>query len=323
MSIRRSALGRRYAIIGTGALGGFYGGRLARAGCDVHFLLHSDYEHVREHGLRVDSVDGDFVLPSVHACGRAEDMPRCDVVAVTLKTTANHLLGELLPPVIADDGVVLVLQNGLGIEERVAEIVGADRVMGGLCFLCASKVGPGHIRHLDYGYITLAEYDSQARPRGITERMRAIGGDFKSAGIRIQYAEDLVLARWKKLIWNVPFNGLSVVLNTTTDRIMANEHSRALAEGLMREVAAAARAAAERKIEESFIRSQLDDTARMAPYSPSMLLDCRAGRPMEIEAIFGAALGAAATAKCPVPRIETLYRLLKFMDEGNRRGTTF
>ena len=305
---------RRYAIIGTGGLGGFYGGRLVRAGCDVHFLLHGDYECVRDHGLRIDSVEGDFVLPRVCAYGRAADMPRCDVVAVALKTTANDLLGELLPPVIADDGVVLVLQNGLGIEEQVAGIVGPDRVMGGLCFLCASKVGPGHIRHLDYGYITLAEYDSRHRPKGITERMRAIGRDFQAAGIRINYAEDLVLARWKKLVWNIPFNGLSVVLDATTDRIMANEHSRTLAEGLMREVAAAAGAAAGRDVPEAFIRSQLDDTAQMAPYSPSMLLDCRAGRPMEIEAIFGAPLRAAVAAGCPSPQIETMYRLLKFMD---------
>ena len=316
-------MGKRYAIIGTGGLGGFYGGSLARAGRDVHFLLHGDYEHVRNHGLRVDSVDGNFVLPRVFAYGRAADMPRCDVVAVALKTTANDLLGELLPPVIADDGVVLVLQNGLGVEEQVAGIVGPDRVMGGLCFLCASKIGLGHIRHLDYGYITLAEYDSRHRPMGITERMRAIGGDFHAAGIRVNYAEDLVLARWKKLIWNIPFNGLTVVLDAATDHIMANVYSRALAEGLMREVAAAARAATGRVIPEAFIRSQLDDTAKMAPYSPSMLLDRRAGRPMEIEAIFGEPLRAAAAAGCPTPQIETMYQLLKFMDEGNQRGTAF
>ena len=311
----------RYAIIGTGALGGFYGGRLAKTGLDVHFLLHSDYEHVRDHGLRVDSVDGDFVLPHVHAYGAAGDMPPCDVVVVSLKTTANALLGELLPPVLADDGVVLVLQNGLGIEERVAEIVGPQRVMGGLCFLCSIKAGPGHIRHLDYGYVTLGEYEAEGKPGGISGRMRTIGADFEAAGIRVQYAEDLVLARWRKLIWNVPFNGLSVLLDATTDRIMAGEPSRALAEDLMREVAAAARAAAEREIPESFIQSQLADTAKMTPYSPSMLLDRRAGKPMEIEAIFGEPIRAAQAAGCNVPRIETMCRLLKFVDEGASRGT--
>ena len=312
----------RYAIIGTGALGGFYGGRLARAGGDVHFLLHSDYEHVRDHGLRVDSVEGDFVLPNVHAYGHAEDMPPCDVVVVALKTTANDLLDTLLPPVLADGSVVLVLQNGLGIERRVADIVGADRVMGGLCFLCSIKAGPGHIRHLDYGYITLGEYDATGQPGGVSERMRAIGEDFQAAGIRIHYAEDLVLARWRKLVWNVPFNGLCAVLDTTTDQIMACKHTRQLSEDLMREVAAAAQAAAGREIPETFIRSQLDDTAKMAPYSPSMLLDRRAGRPMEIEAIFGEPARQAQAAGCDVPQIDAVYRLLTFIDQGGTRGTT-
>ena len=305
---------RRYAILGTGALGGFYGGRLARAGADVHFLLHSDYEHVRDHGLRVDSVDGDFHLPRVHAYARAEDMPPCDVVCVCLKTTANHLLPDLLPPVVADGGVVLVLQNGLGTEEQVAGIVGPGRVMGGLCFLCSNKIGPGHIRHLDYGYVTLADFDPAGGPCGVTDRMWAVGTDFERAGIRVRYAADLVLARWKKLIWNVPFNGLTVVLRAATDRIMADPHTRALAEELMREVAAGASAVAGRVIPEDFIRSQLADTARMKPYRPSMLLDYEAARPMEVEAICGVALRAAREAACPTPRMAVLYQLLKFLD---------
>jgi 2-dehydropantoate 2-reductase len=301
-------------MIGTGALGGFYGGRLARSGCDVHFLLHGDYEHVRDHGLRVDSVDGDFRLPHVNAYGAAADMPRCDVVAVALKTTANDALADILPHVVADDGVVLVLQNGLGIERQVADIVGPARVMGGLCFLCSIKAGPGHIRHLDYGYVTLGEYDAAGRPGGISRRMRTIGEDFSAAGIRVHYAEDLVLARWKKLVWNIPFNGLCVVLDTTTDRVMADQAARTLAEQLMREVAASALAADGRDIPEPFIASQLADTARMTPYSPSMLLDRRAGRPMEIEAIFGAPAAAARAAGRPAARIETMYHLLKCLD---------
>jgi 2-dehydropantoate 2-reductase len=310
---------RRYAVIGTGALGGFYGGRLARAGHEVHFLLRSDYEHVRDHGLFVESVDGDFRLGEVPAYADAAQLPACDVVLLALKATANDRLGELLPPAVADNGVVVVLQNGLGTEGLVAEIVGTDRVMGGLCFLCANKVAPGHIRHLDYGYITLADYDPQGRPKGVTDRMTAIGEDFGDAGIRIHYAEDLVEARWQKLIWNVPFNGLSVVLQATTDRIMDDPFTCALAERLMQEVAAAAQAAAERTIEPGFIQRMLRDTARMKPYRTSMMIDYDARRPMEIEAIIGAPVRAAREAGCPTPCLEMLYEQLKFIDARNRR----
>ncbi len=106
---------RKYAILGTGALGGFYGAKLQKTGLDVHFLLRSDYEHVKKYGLVVESKDGDFTLPQVNAYQDIETMPQCDVVIVALKTTQNYLLPKLLPSVIKDGGVVLVLQNGLGI----------------------------------------------------------------------------------------------------------------------------------------------------------------------------------------------------------------
>jgi 2-dehydropantoate 2-reductase len=307
---------RRYAIIGTGAVGGFYGARLARAGLDVHFLLHNDFDHVREHGLTVDSCDGDFVLPHVQAYGRAADLPPADVVVVALKTTQNARLADLLPGPARGGGVVLTLQNGYGVEEAAARVVGPDRVMAGLCFLCSNKVGPGHIRHLDYGFVTLADYAADGRPRGITDRMRAVAADLRAAGIEVEFAEDLVLARWRKLIWNVPFSGLSVVLDSTSDRLMADPHTRRLAEDLMREVAAGARAFG-RTIGEDFIRHMMDLTDRMTPYRTSMQIDCDRKRPMEVEAIFGNPLRAAAEAGADLPRLAALYALLKFIDARN------
>ncbi|HKL21244.1 MAG TPA: 2-dehydropantoate 2-reductase N-terminal domain-containing protein, partial [Tichowtungia sp.] len=134
---------KNIAVIGTGGIGGYYGGLLQRAGNEVHFLLHSDVEHVREHGLRIDSKNGDFTLPQVNAYHDAADMPKCDLVIVALKTTANHLLKDALPRVAKKDGTVLILQNGLGPDDDVAAIVGPERVVGGLCFICSSKPGPG------------------------------------------------------------------------------------------------------------------------------------------------------------------------------------
>lgn len=308
---------RTYAILGTGALGGFYGARLQRAGLDVHFLLHTDVAHVRKHGLRIESKEGDFDLPRVHAYGRAAEMPRCDVVVVSLKATANDLLPSLLPPVVKDDGVVLLLQNGLGAEDLVARIVGPHRVMGGLAFLCSNKVGPGHIRHLDYGSVALAEYSADRAPRGVTERIKAIASDFARALIPVEVADDLVLARWKKLVWNIPFNGLSVVLRAMTDRIMADPETRALSISLMREVVRGA-AAVGRTIPEDFVRKMIDDTDKMPPYRTSMMLDYEAGKPMEIEAIFGNPLRAAREAGTELPRVEMLYQQLKFLDAGKR-----
>lgn len=310
---------RTYAILGTGALGGFYGAKLQKAGLNVHFLLRSDYEHVSKHGLIVESVDGDFRLAQVNAYCDVEKMPRCDVVVVALKTTQNHLLSKLLPPIVKDDGVVLVLQNGLGVEAEVAEIVGSDKVIGGLCFLCSNKVRPGQICHLDYGQITLGEYADGYYPAGITERMRQIGEDFESAGIVIELAEDLLLGRWKKLVWNIPYNGLSVILNATTAELMANVHTRKLVEQLMYEVLAGAKNSG-RIIPDSFIQTMLDYTVKMKPYRTSMKIDYDERRPLEVEAIFGNPLRIAEAVGVNLPQISCLYRQLKFLDNKQREG---
>ena len=306
-------INRSYAILGTGALGGFYGARLQQAGLDVHFLLRSDYEYVHQHGLVVESPEGDFTLPQVHAYKNVDIMPNCDVVVVALKTTQNYLLPKLLPHFTNPNSIFLVLQNGLGIEPKVAEIVGDKVVMGGLCFLCSNKVGAGHIRHLDYGTITIGEYSAQYQPSGISEKLREIANDFESAGIPIVISEDLLLARWKKLVWNIPYNGLSVVLDARTDELMANADTRILVEKLMWEVVAGAKSC-DRTIPDDFIPKMLDYTDKMKPYRTSMKLDYDRKQRLELEAIFGNPLRMAEELGVNLPLIDMLYRQLKFLD---------
>ena len=312
---------RRYAILGTGALGGFYGARLCRAGCDVHFLVHSDFEHVRQHGLVVDSRDGDFVLPRVQAYHDVRDMPRCEVVAVALKATHNHLLPSLLPPVLADGGVVLLMQNGLGGEEEAAQAAPGHAVVAGLCYLCSNKIGPGHIRHSDYGAVCFAQYAADGAGAGVSDCMRAIGQDFAAAGIKVDLLDDLLLARWQKLVWNVPISGLSVVLNADTQALMADPHARALAEDIMHEVVAGARACG-RHIDDSFVQKMIDVTVVMKSYRASLKVDFDDHRPMEVEAIYGNPLRAGQHAGARMPLVETLYRQLKFLDARNRAIST-
>ncbi|WP_038027187.1 putative 2-dehydropantoate 2-reductase [Synechococcus sp. PCC 7336] len=306
----------RYAIVGTGALGGYYGARLQQAGAEVHFLLHRDYDRVRQHGLTIESVDGDFVLPQVNAYCRASDIPVCDVALVCLKTTQNLLLPHLLPRLEAD-GSVLTLQNGMGIEAEIAAMVG-DRVsvLGGTAHICSNKIGPGHIRHLDYGRIHLGAYGNHYEPQGITERMQAIAADFRRAGIETILSENLLSVRWHKLVWNIPFNGLSVVLDAKTDAMMADPDTRSLVEQLMHEVVAAA-AGHGVAIAADFVQLMLDSTIAMKPYLTSMKLDFEGKRPLEMEAIYGNAVKAAREAGVSMPKTELLYRQLKFLDTRN------
>ncbi|MBD2666279.1 2-dehydropantoate 2-reductase [Richelia sinica FACHB-800] len=310
-------MGCTYAILGTGALGGFYGAKLQKAGYTVHFLLRSDYQQVSHNGLIVESKDGDFTLPQVNAYQNVEEMPRCDVVVLSLKTTQNHLLPQLLPSVVKDNGVVLVLQNGLGIEAEVAKIVSHVQVIGGLCFLCANKIAPGHIHHVDYGRIILGEYSSNYQITGIGDKIRQIALDFENAGIEIELTTDLLLARWKKLVWNIPYNGLSVILNARTDELMADEYTYKLVENLMYEVVAGAKSTG-RNIPDNFIPTMLDYTNKMTPYRTSMKIDYDERRPLEIEAIFGNPLRTAQSLGVNLPQITCLYQQLKFLDWKNR-----
>lgn len=305
-----------YAVLGTGALGGLYGGLLAKAGRDVHFLVRSDFEHIRQHGLQVLTPLGDFHLPQLQAYSDADSMPQVDVAIIAWKTTANQALRASLQAVCGPQTLVLVLQNGWDVECEAADIVGPDRVLGGCCFLCCNKIGPGRIQHLDYGRIAFGEYDRQAAGK-ITPRMHAIADDFQAAGIDMLPCEDLRQVRWSKLAWNIPFNGLSVVLDADTQQIMSDPASVQLAKELMIEVQSAAKHCGS-LVGDEHIEKMLVDTKKMVPYDSSMRLDYRARRPMEVEAIFGNPLRAALASGYQPAKIEMLYHELDFLDRRNR-----
>jgi 2-dehydropantoate 2-reductase len=309
----------RFAIVGTGALGGFYGGLLAKIGQDVHFLMRSDADYVRQHGLRVDSKLGDFHLPKVNVYDRVDSMPQCDCVIVAMKSTQNAQLPSLLPPLMGENSIALVLQNGLHVEQATRDVVGPGRVVGGCCFLCSNKVGPGHIRHLDYGKILMGPFrgmdDSEPGPP--MERLVALRDIFRQTGIECEVTESLSWARWRKLMWNLTFNGLSVILDSSTDAIMKHPHSRALAESILKEVRQTA-VACGYDIEPGFVQYMMEHTDDMVPYDSSMRLDFKAGRPIEVEAIYGNAIRAAGKKGVVSPIIESMYRQLHFLADHRK-----
>jgi 2-dehydropantoate 2-reductase len=317
MGEKEQIVGRTYSVIGSGALGGFYGCRLQRAGLDVQFLARSDYPVLKERGWRVRSKDGDFDLPHVRAFRSIEEIPPADVALLCLKSTSNAGVLSKLARVIRPDGVVIVMENGFGIEEEVARHVGPERVMGACCFLCSNKTRPGEIDHLDYGTIAMGELPRGNKGVGITPRMESIAQDFLRAGIETQLAEDLRLARWKKLVWNIPFNGLSVVLLEETNRLVSDPALRPLVRGIMEEVVGAARADG-REIPSEFIETMLSHTEVMKPYKTSMRIDFDERRPLEVEAIFGSPLAVANERQVPMPMVWSLYQQLQFLDRRNR-----
>ncbi|MCB1068845.1 MAG: putative 2-dehydropantoate 2-reductase [Kiritimatiellae bacterium] len=306
-----------FAVVGTGALGGYYGFRLVRAGYPVHFLCRSDGAYIRQHGLTVTS-GGERVTRQVMAYDRSADMPQVEVVLVCLKTTENHRLRELLPPMLKPSSLVVMLQNGLEEEAKAAAVVGADRVIGGLCFLCANKVGPGHVVHLDYGRIVLGQYTPEGRPGGVTPGMKQLASAFVAAGIQATGTDCLRLARWEKLVWNIPYNGLSVLLGAETDVLMACAPVRHQIEVIMEEVRSLA-AADGHHIPETFPARMLMDTERMKPYKTSMMLDYERGNPMEISALYRDPLAAGLRGGAAAPCIAQIEAMLSLLDQRNRK----
>ena len=299
-----------YAIIGTGAIGGYYGGKLAHAGNDVHFLFHSEYETAARRGLRVESPGGDFTVWPIRAYRDTRAMPPCDAVIVALKTTVNAQLPDLLRPVLKPGGLVLLIQNGLGMEEELASALPPDTsVAGGMAFICSNRTGQASVRHLDYGKLTVGLHS------GDESLCRRVLADMEAAGIETAWAPDLQEARWRKLVWNIPYNGLCVALNTTTDEIMRYEPSRSLARTLMEEVIGGANANGV-AIPLSFADDMLRSTDRMRPYKPSMRLDYDNRRPLEIQSIYTNPLLSARAHGSGMPRVEALERQLRFIEHS-------
>lgn len=299
----------KYAIIGTGAIGGFYGGMLANAGKEVHFLFHSDYQYVKQNGLKVDSIKGNFHLKSVNAYNSTTDMPKCDIILVGLKTTNNHLLKTLLPPLLHKNSLVILIQNGLGVEDDLQNDFPEIHIAGGLAFICSNKLSDGHIAHLDYGKINIGAYTA-----GCNSILEEVYKDFTDANIEVESVE-LEKARWKKLVWNIPYNGLTVALNTTTNNLMDNVSTRLLIYDMMLEVIRTANFVGKDRFEisESFANDMLEMTKVMTPYSPSMKLDFDNRRPLEIEYIYSRPIKVAKNNGLEMPKIEMLEQQLLFI----------
>lgn len=301
----RSPLRMKIAVLGSGSIGLYYGAKLASAGENVHFLLRSGYDEAVRDGVQVFSPDGNVRIHPVHAHRDAESIGACDLVLIALKTTQNVVLDRLLPPLLGPDTMLLTLQNGLGSDDALASRYGAGRVLGALCFVCLTRRTPAQVDHFGHGVISLGEY---GRPPNA--RTEELAGRFRRAGVETRVVADLAGERWKKLVWNIPFNGLAVAAGgVAVDQLLADPTLEAEVRALMDEVIRAA-AALGHPIRPDYAEFQIERTRTMGAYQPSTLVDYLAGRELEIDSIWGEPLRRAAAAGVATPHLEKLHSRL-------------
>ncbi len=314
----------RIGIIGSGAIGGFYGLMLARGGGEVHFLLRSEYAAVAAKGIHVRSaVHGDLTLEKVHAYNNAKDIPPCDWVLVGTKSTSNADLAPLIQQIGTPSARVVILQNGLGVEDPLRPLLPPSmHLIGGLCFICVYRKAPGVIEHLAHSDVRLGYHSGPAETPPAQQAILEAGAAlFHAAGIKAEAVPDLLQARWQKLVWNVPYNGLSVVLNAGTLELMGHPATRELIGDIMREVIASASKCGH-PLPIHLVERMMATTDATPNYFPSMYLDHVQRRPMELAAIYAAPLAAARRAGSAMPKAEVLYQALSFIDVRNAKLTS-
>jgi 2-dehydropantoate 2-reductase len=303
----------RIAVVGSGAIGSYYGAKLAYAGSDVHFLMRGSVDEVRRAGIHVRGQGENFRVEKINCFHSTAEIGPCDLVLIAVKATSNNALVDLVPPLLHERTILLTLQNGLGNEEFLAKHFGAERVLGGLCFICLNRISRTEIERYDYGNIVLGEYGRPAQAR-----THEIAAEFQRAGVSCSVTDDLLLERWRKLVWNVPFNALSILAGgIDTAAILASEPLREATLALMNEVVGAANACGYALARDA-IQEQIRRTETMGAYKPSTLLDWEADRPLEIEPIWGEPLRRARAAGGQTPRLEIVYALLKALDAKPR-----
>ncbi|AOY89244.1 2-dehydropantoate 2-reductase [Marinobacter salinus] len=294
-------------IVGAGAIGSFYGAILKQAGCPVDTVLRSEYQVVRDNGIRITSRLGDLSYQPDHVY-RDGDTPEVwpDYLILCVKVLPGANRAEVIKPWMGPDTRLVLIENGLDIERELAEAFPANPIISCLAFIAASRMEPGVVEHKAYGKLIMGSY-----PKGIDEHCRTLSELFIEGGIKVDLTEAVVGERWRKCLWNTPFNPLSVIANgADTKTILETEGGEALIREMIGEVMAVA-AAEGYPMDESLIDQNIEGTRKMPAYKNSMALDYINGRPIERDAVLGNVVTIAQRHGIPVPHLNTVLVTLK------------
>ena len=298
----------RIAVFGTGGVGGYFGGRLARAGEDVTFIARSEHlRAIKASGLRVDSTDGDFVIYPAQATDDVSEVGEVDLVILGVKAWQAPEAARALRPVVGAHSTVLPLQNGVDAVSQLVNELGSQSVIGGLCRIVSYVVGPGHIRHAGFEpSVIIGEIDNRH-----TDRIARIEQVFRRAGLNVSIAKDIQVALWTKFLFIASFSGVGAMANAPAGVLRSDPKWRTHILNAMKEIYALAHARGVKLPPDSIdkVMSAVDGLPENA--TSSMQRDIAAGKPSELESQNGAVVRMARAAGVEVPTHELIYETLR------------
>ncbi|MGQ9832914.1 MAG: 2-dehydropantoate 2-reductase [Candidatus Villigracilaceae bacterium] len=297
----------KIVIVGTGGVGGYYGGLLAKQGHEVTFLARGEHlKAILQNGLRVQSVHGDFVIQPARATDDAAQAGPADLVLFCTKTYATEQAARQVRPLIKDDTTVMSLQNGIDAAERIGDIVGREHMIGGATWISSAIEAPGIIRQVSqFRRVVLGELDGR-----ITLRVQAIHRAFQETGVTAELSENILKVLWTKFVFISAVSSLGSLTRLPIGEYRAVPETRELMIRLMKEVEALARAQ-KIDLDEDVIQRSLDFIDAAAPaIKASMQLDIGAGRPSEIEAMIGVIGRKGRELGIPTPVADFVYASL-------------
>ena len=304
---------KNIAVIGAGAVGGFYGAKLQNFGYKTTFqsgLMKSK----KVQTLKIMSIWGDFTIPST-VVSEWDGKEKFDFIILSSKIISYdrdiRSFCDALDKIIHKTSVILVLQNGINIEEAMGKKYPTNPILGGLAFTCINRLRADTISHIDFGLIRMGALRKEDRK--ICQSTVRL---FNEAGIQTEYLPNLRKGRYEKLLWNIPFNSLSVLFQSTTEKLVLHETTEVIARKLMKETLSIARSE-KAGLPGHFIEVMIERTKKMKPYKTSMLLDFESGKEMEIEAILGEPLRIAQKNKVSSPYLEMMYYQLKHLQNNH------
>lgn len=309
----------RFAILGSGAVGGYFGAKLARAGHEVTFIARGAHrDAIRARGLEIRSARlGDFVVQAPAESDTTRVGP-VDVVIVAVKAYDNDTAFPMIPPLVGPDTVVLTLQNGVDNVNQLATVVGEARVLGGTTYVATALEAPGLI--VQTGVHRSIIFGEVFGARGLTPRVEAIAGVMAPADIQVTAVPDARTPLWDKFVYLVPFSGFTGAARLPIGYIWTFPHVREMFYAAAREVAAIA-AAEGVSISPNRFETLEEYMTNLPPATrSSLLIDLEQGKRIEVEALQGAAVRRASTHGVPAPIVSTLYAALKAWESGNPRS---